>query len=150
MVRKKLKPGRSGDNTSLKEEARKLIVVNGFTQKDAAKKVGITEKRISVWARKYNWKREILQTRKLIAGHLISVKGYTQKQAAKEVGVSEKTMSNWSRAGKWNDKEYNPLEDSGKMIKNFLIHVFIKEPKIHGKVKSLWNEYVDSLTNEIG
>lgn len=41
--------------TSQKNKARYLIIVKGFSQKEAANIVGVTEKTMTAWSKKYKW-----------------------------------------------------------------------------------------------
>lgn len=51
--------------TSKRNKARHLVVVKGYSQKEAAEIVGVSEKSICVWAKRYNWRdaetKEVLQ-----------------------------------------------------------------------------------------
>ncbi len=47
--------------TSQKNKARYLIIVKGFSQKEAAKVVGVSEKTMTAWAKKYNWQDAMLK-----------------------------------------------------------------------------------------
>lgn len=81
-----------------KAEAEKLLLDTGLSQKQIAKVIGISERSMSVWVEKYQWKRgEAFYRRPLLAFDLIINKGYKQKDAAKKMGVSERTMTTWKK-----------------------------------------------------
>ncbi len=39
----------------LKNKAARLVIMDGLTQKEAAKQIGVSEKTVSKWAQKHHW-----------------------------------------------------------------------------------------------
>ncbi len=46
------------EQRSKRLRARHLIIVKGFSQKEAGKIVGVSEKTVSTWNKKYGWKED--------------------------------------------------------------------------------------------
>ena len=73
-----------------------LIVVKGYSQKDAAELVGVTEKTICKWVSKYHWKEDrdnALFKRGGVAQILDRFQRYVKKHAP---GLSKELAHLWS------------------------------------------------------
>ena len=138
-----------------KQRAGDLIVIHGFTQKQAAKAVAVSQLTVCRWVKKYKWKNRAKNpfTRINKARYLVVNRGYFQKHVASIIGVSEKTITTWSRKYKWKAARKKVVEKHlsfENFVEFFLIYVSYKSPEIHKEVQKLWYEYAIELRHNIG
>lgn len=72
-------------------EARQLVVVLGYSQKEASIKLGVSQKTMCNWSKKYKWKSEIenlTQTRLTLNEFLIYIKNIAPNNYNKIKGLS--------------------------------------------------------------
>ena len=62
--------------TSKRLKARHLIVVLGYTQKEASIVIGISQKTMCLWAQKYNWKDQISKDYEYKGGFKVIMEGF--------------------------------------------------------------------------
>ena len=63
-----------------KQEAKRLIITLGYNQKEAAKKVGVTENTMTKWCKQFGWSNSIEhQIRQLHEGNLHAFAFFIEK-----------------------------------------------------------------------
>lgn len=140
---------------TLKEQAKKHIVVDGWSSRTTAKHIGISEKSISTWLKAGQWQSKSKQEQKKLrkkAKYLVVMKGLRQKEVAQIIGISEKTMSGWAKEGQWKEdikKNLKPENSIKDFIAKFFLYLFMREPDIKETVKKHWYEFIKEEEKEI-
>ena len=156
--------------TKQQQQAHAFIVEQGKSQKETAALVGVSEKSIGTWVKRFGWRAEqeenmnktapeVLLTasnlpaiqnsmacKKAQAKQLLEVFGYNQKQTAATLKISEKSIAKWARMGKW--KVINKCKVNAKQTENIAgFFEFLKTTNkpVHKKVEALYQRYKDSL-----
>lgn len=129
--------------------ARHLIADKGYSQKDVSQAIGVSEKTISAWSKKYGWKNLSKPYRELSAKRVRALffllLGYSQKDSARAVGVSEKCMTQWVVKYNWKglvsqaDRHTNGMLN---LFDGFLAYVQKHAPEIKEQAEAVLFNYL--------
>lgn len=129
--------------------ARHLIADKGYSQKEVSQTIGVSEKTISVWSKKYGWKKlskpyKDMAAKRVKALSLLLV-GYNQKDSAGVVGVSEKCMTQWVVKYNWKELVSQADKHTNGMLNlfdDFLAYVQEHAPEIKEQVEAVLFNYL--------
>ncbi len=84
--------------TAMRLKARYLIVVKGIMQKEVAGKIGVSEKTISSWNKKYNWKNQASKAIKRKGGIEAIMDGFFEYvENNTNMQMSQQTKALWAK-----------------------------------------------------
>ena len=80
---------------SQKSAARYLIVVKGYTQREVSNLLGISERSMSIWVKKYKWKKDIENEASKYGGLSEIMEGFIKYVKQRNPEISDEVKSLW-------------------------------------------------------
>lgn len=125
-------------------EAADLIQNKGFSQKEAAEKVLVSERTMCEWMIKFNWnKPDPMEKKKKDAESLLS-QNFSQKEVGLMIKVSQKTLCKWVKKYKWKAKyvtETPTINQVKFAVDNFLLYVDCNAPGLSKELRELSEKF---------